>query len=392
MITMRRCGAVDVPQLGVLDRDAGHPRGALRIGDVAGQAVWPHFLEREGHRDQPAVELGDRDLGGGVQRGQPLVAFGPLGPRRGQAQALQDRDVQAGQRADVPVLVGAAGARGGGNEPAGGEHGDDDHVRGAQGVDQRGFGRAQRGAEHRERASTGRLDGVGEGVHEAGVSRHVMGAVVQDSDDGTVCVRGLSFEDAPGRRSRRRLEPLAGERDRVRQEPRQLAQVLWPAVREVGVRLGDHAARNGRQPHELGVGGRLTAEHDHRHARRRDGVQTVWPGLASAEEADDDGGRARQQRGQIVDFQAGRVGQPVAGPAGPGRQQVGVRGGEQDDHGSSCQRSAGRTQRPGPAGGRVAHSSGLARSWSESRAPYYLRRCLRGGRVGPQLRGGEKSQ
>ncbi len=100
----------DVPQDRVLHGDAGHPRGALGVGDVAGEAVRADLLEGERDGDEPAVELGDRDLGGGVQRGQPLVAGGPLGARGGQAQALQDRHVQAGQRADVPFLVGAAGA------------------------------------------------------------------------------------------------------------------------------------------------------------------------------------------------------------------------------------------------------------------------------------------
>ena len=326
------------------------PGGALGIGDVADEAVRPHLLERERHGDQPAVELGDRDLGGGVQRGQPLVAAGPLGPRRGQAQALQDRDVQAGQRADIPALVGTSGAGRGGHQSAGGQHGHHDRVGGFECVDQRGFGRAQRGAEHRQRLSAFCLDGVGERVHEAGVARQVMGAVVQDGDDRALWRLLLGaflgaflgpFEDAPGRGGRGGLETFAGERDRVRQEAGQLEQVVRPAVREVGVRLGDHAGGHGRQLHELGVGRHLAAEHDRRHPGRRNRVQAVLPGLPPAEDADDDRGRSVQQPRQFLDREAGGVSQPVAGAAGPGRQQVGVRGGEQDDHACSCLGSAG---------------------------------------------------
>ena len=160
-----------------------------------------------------------------------------------------------------------------------------------------------------------------------------------------------AFEDAPRGCGDGRLEPLAGERDRIRQEPGQLEQVVRPAVRKVGVRLGDDAGGHGRQLHELGVGRHLTAEHDHRHPARRDRVQAVFPGLPPAEDADDDGGRAVQQRRQVLDREAGWVAQPVAGAAGPGRQQVGVRGGEQDDHAGSCLRSAGNAQRPGPLPG-----------------------------------------
>ncbi len=69
----------DMPQNRVLHRDAGHPRGALGIGDVAGEAVRAGLLERERDGDQAAVEFGDRDLGGGVQGGQPLITAGPLG-------------------------------------------------------------------------------------------------------------------------------------------------------------------------------------------------------------------------------------------------------------------------------------------------------------------------
>jgi hypothetical protein len=192
----------DVPQEGVLHGDAGDPRGALGVGHVAGEPVRAGLLERERDGDEAAVEFGDRDLGGGVQRGQPLAAAGPLSAGRGQAQALQDRHVQGGKRADVPFLVGAAGAGRRRDEAAGGQHGHDDRVGGAQRVDQRGLGGAQRGAEHRERLAAGRRHRVGERVHEAGVPGELVRAVVQDGDDrprpgrgGRMVVRPV--EDSP---------------------------------------------------------------------------------------------------------------------------------------------------------------------------------------------------
>jgi hypothetical protein len=69
----------DVPEGGVPHGDARHPRGPLGVRDVAGQAVGAGLLEGERDGDEAAVEFGYRDLGGGVQRGQPLVAASPLG-------------------------------------------------------------------------------------------------------------------------------------------------------------------------------------------------------------------------------------------------------------------------------------------------------------------------
>ena len=98
-----------VAQLRVLDGDAGDPRGAFGVWHVGGEPVWPHFLERERDGDQSSVEFGDGDLGCGVHWGQAVVAGVPLFARTGQAQPLQDWDVELGQGADVPFLVAAAG-------------------------------------------------------------------------------------------------------------------------------------------------------------------------------------------------------------------------------------------------------------------------------------------
>lgn len=98
-------GGRGVPQPPVPDGDPGDPRGPLRIGPVDGEAVLAGLLERERDGDDPPVELGDRDLRRGVQRGEAVVARLPLGAARREAEPLEDRDVQGGQRAHVPRLV-----------------------------------------------------------------------------------------------------------------------------------------------------------------------------------------------------------------------------------------------------------------------------------------------
>ena len=75
----------------------------------------------------------------------------------------------------------------------------------------------------------------------------------------------------------------------------------------------------------------------------------------------------------IETMQAGWVAQPVAGTAGPGRQQVGVRGGEQDDHASSCQGSALNAQRPGLAAGTADSRPG---TWPRQRGHPAIPRTL----------------
>lgn len=72
-------GGRDVAQPGVAHGDSGDAGGALGVGDVRGQAVLVDLLEREGHGDQTAVELGHRDLTGGVERGDTLVVALPVG-------------------------------------------------------------------------------------------------------------------------------------------------------------------------------------------------------------------------------------------------------------------------------------------------------------------------
>jgi hypothetical protein len=220
--------------------------------------------------------------------------------------------------------------------PPAGEHRHHDRVGGAQGVHQLRFGRPQRRAEHRQRAPAGRLDRVGQGVHEAGVAGQLVRAVVEHRDDGLAAVRpGRALQQPPGRRDGRRLETLTGQRDRIRQEPGELPQVLRTAVAQVGVRLGDDAALDGRQPHQFGVGRGLAAEHDRRHAGVQDPRQAVLPGPLPAEDAHHDRGGPGQQGGQLVEVEPGGIAEPVAGAAGRRRQQVGVGRRQQNDHGGS---------------------------------------------------------
>ena len=104
-------GGSDMTQPRMPDRQPGHSRTAFRVGHIGDQPVVVDLLERERDRDDPAVELGHRDLGGDVQRGQAVVVAQPLFPWAGQAQALQDRDIQGRKVFDVPAVVVAAGRR-----------------------------------------------------------------------------------------------------------------------------------------------------------------------------------------------------------------------------------------------------------------------------------------
>ena len=98
------CRAVgDVAQPGVVDGDPGDPGAALGVGDVGGQAVAVDLLERERRGDDPPVELGDRDLGGGVQRGDALVAGLPRLARRRSGTAPAGPGCRARRRARRPT-------------------------------------------------------------------------------------------------------------------------------------------------------------------------------------------------------------------------------------------------------------------------------------------------
>lgn len=94
--------ALDVAQPGVAYGDPRDAGGTLGVGHVGGQAVVVELLEGERDGDQAAVELGDGDLGGGVQRGEALVVLLPRAAGAGQAQGLEDRHAERGQGSRRP--------------------------------------------------------------------------------------------------------------------------------------------------------------------------------------------------------------------------------------------------------------------------------------------------
>lgn len=104
-------------QLRVPHRQPGDPGAAFRVRDIGDQAVLVDLFEGERDRDDAAVELGHGHLTGHVERAQAVVVFAPLGARAGQAQPLQDRNIQRGKVFDVPAVVIAARGRGGRFEP-----------------------------------------------------------------------------------------------------------------------------------------------------------------------------------------------------------------------------------------------------------------------------------
>jgi hypothetical protein len=359
-------GRGDVSQPGQGDRGAGHPFRPLGVGDVPRQAVAVELLERERHADQPAVELGDGHLGGRVQRAQAAAGGGPLGPRRGQAQRLDDGDVEGGDGAGVPGLVVAAGLRQRRGRPAGGEHRHHQRVGPAELLEQARVGGPEAGAPDRQGAGPAGLDGRAEDVDELGVAGQLVGPVVEDGDGRPAGRRPLAHP--PRRGGPGGGEAVAGEQDRVGQEVGQLGQVGRAAVGQVPVGLGGDAGGDAGQRHQGRVGRLLAAEDDQRPRLAAQPVQSLAPGLLAAEQADDDQVGAVQQGRQVLQGQPGRVGQPVAGPAGPGREQVGVGGRQQQDAGTTVVRhgaSSGSSPRV------VGHAGRSLLAPGSSRAPVF---------------------
>lgn len=151
----------------------------------------------------------------------------------------------------------------------------------------------------------------------------------------------------------------------------ELPEVRGPAVREVGVGLGRDARGDGRQRHQVGVRGGLAAE-DHERASpglRRLGaerVEAVLPVAVAAEHPDDDEIGAFEHRQDVGELVLGRVRQPVGRPGSPGREQIGVRGRQQQmgAHGASV---LPRGPRPGPVSATTGVSGSLTASSGHSR-------------------------
>ncbi len=355
-------GVRDVPQPGQPGGGPGQPGGALGIGHIAGYPVRPGLLERERHGDDPAVELGDRDLHGRVHRRQPRVAARPLRPRRRQAQALKHGYVECGERADVPRLLVPAGGRVRRAGAAGREHRHDQRVHPGQQREDVVGGRAQPaqgGGEHRPGIDPARLQRVAQHVHEGGVPGRRVRPVEHDTDGGAVRLHRACAVHPGGGHRRGRGEPEPGQQQRVGEEAVQLGEVRGTALHQVGQRLGGDAGRHGGAAHQVGVGQRLPAKDDRGQAGGERRGQAVRPCSLPPEQPDDHRVRAPQQVWDALGGEPGRVRHPPRHPAGPGRQQFGVGGGQQNDH-----RLAARTchvdtpeEKKGSAGEGVRHAN-----------------------------------
>jgi hypothetical protein len=343
-------------------RDAG---AALAVGDVArdrgadDRAALAALLEGHDAAEQAPVELGDRDLGGGVQRRQPADRLQPRRPRRGRADGLDDRHVEGLQGGRVPVLLGVAGVR-----AAGREHRDQQRVDVT--VEQRerrdvAVAVAPQGrAPHGERVGAGRLDLRGELVDPDGVAGDPVRAVEADADRRTRAVepreRVLDRHVAgPGDvyaeigHLVRRLEAMTLEQERVGEEAQQLLDVVDVAVAQVLARLGDRAGRRQRQRGHLRVGLDLAAEREQRDAvllaARAQQVEALGPAAAAAEDpAQDHGGAVEQlvDEGRLVDrtarIRAAHGGEVAAEPLDGG--------GRGKDLGVSCRDEAQQRRAP----------------------------------------------
>ncbi len=359
----------DLAQPRVVDGDARDPRAALVVGDVAREAVLVDLLEAERHGDDATVELGDRDLVRGVQRGGAVVGGLPLGAAAGQAQTLEDRDVEGGDPLHVPGLV--VTTRGGlaGRGAAGGQHGDDQRVEGSQLVVQLVGRGAQRGAEDRHaHGLTGGVDRVAQRVGERVVPAGLVRAVEQHAHASQVRVHvggraARSRDDPPGRHRHRRLEALAGQQHGVGEERVQLSQVLRAALGEVAVRLRCDPDRHRGHLHQLRVGLLLTSQHHHRHPGLADPGEPAAQVVGRPQDPPDHEVDVLEHTGHVLVAGTRRVGPDVVGPGGPSRQQVGVRGGKQRDaHKAPCQTLVGSRASRRAAGARTRSAIGAKTS------------------------------
>ena len=326
-----RCG--DPAQVGVVDRQAGHPGAPLRVGYVRDQPVVVDLLERERDGDDAPVELGHRDLGGHVQRAQPVVVGRPLRPRAGQAQPLQDWNIQGGKVFDVPTVVVTARADGRRRCPTGRQHRHHHRVRGGEQLQQLGLRGAQRRAVHRQRAAAGPLDRVAQHLDVGGVAGQLLGAVVQDGNGRAGACGGLALRHPPRRGGGGRAESEPGHQHGVAEERVQLPQVVHPALGQVVVGLHGDARRHRGALHQIGVGRLFSADHHGGHPARGDRVDTVLPGPVAAQDPGHHHAGAGEQLLEFALDQPRRVSPPVLGTAGAGGDQVGVGGREQQDGG-----------------------------------------------------------
>lgn len=173
---------------------------------------------------------------------------------------------------------------------------------------------------------------------------------------------GTAVEDAVRRGGGGRGEALAGEQDRVGEEPGQLGEVLRAPFDQVGQGFGGHPGGHRRGRHQLRVGHRLAAEHDRGHAGAEHRREAVRPRLPATEQSYDGQVHPVEQGRHGVQLDPGGVGEPVVGGAGAGGEQVGVGGGQQQDVHVRLRRvTNGSTARPGRSGreGRRSAATGV---------------------------------
>ncbi len=348
-------------------RAAPHPLG---VGDVAGHPV-DALLERHRHRDDPAVELGEGDVHHHVDRAETGVAPLPALPRPGGGDRLHDGDAEPLERRRRPLRrdlgavhrelahrEGEGADQGVAQEPAGGVA----EVREGGRVVAVG---AQRVAEDRERAAAGVLERGGERVDHGEVAGHPVGPV-EDEPDHRPGVGGVEVPVPPGAGGLGILggagvvSAVPGDRagwiasDRgpaggVAEQADELGDVGIAAVDEVGEAAAGDLGVEGAQRAELGVGGEVAGPGDERDAvggaGGGDGVGRLGDGAAPAEEPDRHAAGPGQQRLEpLAHVLRGPAG--AAHPHHPGaalgkpsprrrqRDELGVRGGEEDDQNS----------------------------------------------------------
>ncbi len=352
-------GGRHAPQPGVAQGQAGQPIDAVGHGAVGTNgvadvlAVVDHLVEGEHRADDPSVELGDGDAGGGVVGPEAGRVVEPVGRRLPRRRRLDDRDVERRQRGGVPVVAvepaRPAGGAGAGRGAAGGQHGRDEHVELLPGQQvEGGPGRVapQRVAPHCEHIAPTGLDGIAQVGHELGVPGHQMGPVEHDADQrpapsrcGPLGPLGHS-PDAVGRHLGRRVEAEAFEQHRVGHEPQQVLEVGRPAVHEVLERAGEDGAGHGRQCRQFGVGHRFAGEREEGDApglaRRPQLVEPVLPGSPPPQQPHQHAGGAGQVTFEVERPRLGRphrreaVGQRL--DRRPQGQDLGVDVGDVPDH------------------------------------------------------------
>ncbi len=382
-----RVGRVERPQPRVPGGQLRQPRAALEVGGVV-QDRRSHrrlALERllEAHRrpDDAPVELGDRDLHGGVERGQPGGRRRPRRATAGGADRLDHRHVERGQRLGAPgAPVGVAVDRGVcRGRPPRGQHRRDERVDAPVQELECGHApvgvRPQRVGPHAQRVGARRVERRHQGVDEGGVPGHPVRAVEDEADGrarGIVGAQRVLQRDvaAPGHvdaevgQRTRRLEAVALAQQRVGQEAQQVGRVLHAAVAQVLEGLGQRRRRRAGELGQLGVGLGLASEQQQRHAvaraARPQSGDALRPRPAPAEQArDDDAGAVEQLVQERVDV-LDAVGVGAAhGPEALGqvithrvsrREDLRVGGAQEDEHDAAISRPARRRGRwPRPA-------------------------------------------